>query len=111
MLVSLSMWILAASLGQSPAPDAAGAGWLKALPANVDVAIRVRGVDATHADLMAMLKAVSPKLAARAEPTLTDHLVKFRQKFGEAAARTPWIGLVQTGRRTVMGSLLLPSWS
>ncbi|MGO8898128.1 MAG: hypothetical protein ACLQU5_07240 [Isosphaeraceae bacterium] len=96
MLVSLSMWILAVSLGQSPAPVAADAGWLKAVPADVDVAVRIRGVDATHADLMAMLRVVSPALAERAEQRLTGPLAQFRQKFGEAAARTPWVGLIRT---------------
>ncbi len=96
MLASLSMWILAVSLGQSPTTDAADARWLKSVPANVDVAVRVGGVDATHADLMAMLRNMSPKLAERAERGLTDHLAQFRQKFGEAAARTPWVGLIQT---------------
>ncbi len=95
MLVPMSMWILAVSLGQSPAPVAAGAGWLKAVPANVDVAVRIRGVDATHADLMAMLKVMSPTLAERAEQGLTSPLAQFRQKFGEAAARTPWVGLIR----------------
>jgi len=95
MLVSLSMWILAVSLGQSPAPVAADAGWLKAVPADVDVAVRTRGVDATHADLMAMLRIMSPTLAERAEQGLTDPLAQFRQKFGEAAARTPWVGLIR----------------
>ncbi len=95
MLVPLSMWFLAAALGQSPAPVAADAGWLKAIPANVDVAVRVRGVDATHADLMAMLKIMSPALAERAEQHLTDHLAQFREKFGAAAAKTPWVGLVR----------------
>ena len=95
MLVPMSMWILAVSLGQSPAPVAADAGWLKAVPADVDVAVRIRGVDATHADLMAMLRIMSPALAKRAEQGLTGHLAQFRQKFGEAAGRTPWVGLIR----------------
>ncbi|HMF36467.1 MAG TPA: hypothetical protein VKF17_07490 [Isosphaeraceae bacterium] len=96
MLVPLSMWILATSFSQSPAPVAADGGWLKAVPANIDVAVRIRSVDATHADLMAMLSIMSPKLADRAEQGLTDPLAQFRQKFGEAAARTPWVGLIRT---------------
>ena len=96
MLVPLSMWILAVALGQSPGPVAADARWLKSLPADVDVAVRISGVEAAHADLMAMLKIMSPTLAERAEPGLTGHLAQFRQKFGEAAARTPWVGLIRT---------------
>ena len=45
---------------------------------------------------MAMLKIMSPTLAERAEQGLTDHLAQFRQKFGEAAAKTPWVGLIRT---------------
>ncbi len=95
MLVPLSTWFLAVCLGQSPAPVATDAGWLKAVPADVDVAVRIRGVDATHADLTAMLKIMSPALAERAEQGLTGPLAQFRQKFGAAAARTPWVGLVR----------------
>jgi len=111
MLVSLSMWVLAVALGQSPAPVAADAGWLKAVPADVDVAVRTRGVDATHADLMAMLRIMSPTLAERAEQGLTGDLAQFRQKFGEAAARTPWVGLIRTVAPGGEGKPLLPSWS
>ncbi len=96
MLVSLSMCLLAAFLGQLPAPEATNAGWLKAIPANINVAIRVQGVNATHADLLAMLRNMSPKLAERAEQGMAGALAQFRQKFGEAAARTPWVGLMQT---------------
>ena len=93
MLVPLSMWVLAASLGQSPA--ATEAGWLKAVPADIDVAIRCRGVDATRADLIAMLKIMSPALAERAEQGLTGPLAQFRKKFGEPAGRTPWVALIR----------------
>jgi hypothetical protein len=75
------------------------------------VAVRVRGVDATHADLMAMLRNMSPTLAERAEQGLTGHLAQFRQKFGEAAARTPWVGLIRTVAPGGEGKPLLPSWS
>jgi hypothetical protein len=90
-------------LGQSPAPVAADAGWLDAVPANVDVALRVRGMEATHADLMAMLRIMSPTLAERAERSLSGPLAEFPQKFGEAAARTPWVGLIRTAAPGVEG--------
>ena len=69
MLVPLSMWILAASLAQSPTLDAADAGWLKAVPADIDVAIHCRGVDATRADLVAMLRILSPRWRKRPRKT------------------------------------------
>ena len=103
MLAPLSMWILAMTLGQSPAPVAADAGWLKAVPADVDVAVRIRGVDATRADLMAMLKAMTPGLAERAEQGLAGHLDQFRQTFGEDAVKIPWVGLIRVGGPGVEG--------
>lgn len=95
MLVPLSMWILAVSLGQSPAPVAADAGWLKAVPADVDVAVRSRGVDATHANLVAMIKAMSPTLAKRAEPWLGDRLAEFAKKYGKPMVQASWVGLAR----------------
>ncbi|MGC8641276.1 MAG: hypothetical protein ACP5XB_15535, partial [Isosphaeraceae bacterium] len=93
MLVPLSVWLLAASLAQSPAPVAADAGWLKAVPADIDVAIHCCGVDATRADLATMLKILSPALAEETEEALTEPLAQFRKKFGEAAARTSFTAL------------------
>ena len=42
-----------------------------------------------------MLKAMSPGLAERAEQGLTGPLAQFRETFGEAAAKTPWVGLIR----------------
>jgi hypothetical protein len=91
MLVSLSMWLMAAALGQAPA-DAA---WLKAVPADVDVAIRIRGLESTRDDLSAMLKAMSPMLADQAIPALTAQLDQFKTKYGEGSVKSPWVGLVR----------------
>ena len=51
MFAHISLWILAATLAQAP-PEA---DWLKAVPADVDVALRSRGLEATRDDLLAML--------------------------------------------------------
>src|SRR4051812_30132816 len=91
MLAQLSTWILAATLGQAP-PEAA---WLKAVPGDVDVVMRCRGLGATRDDLGAFLKALSPGLAERAGPALSGQLDQFRDKHGEMAVRTPWVGLVR----------------
>ncbi|WP_165226156.1 hypothetical protein [Aquisphaera insulae] len=97
MLSSLSLWMLAAALGQAPAPAEAPAppAWLKAIPADVDAAVRIRGVDAAHADVSAMLKAFSPALAERAEPALSQGLGSLRHQFGDGAVTTPWVGLLR----------------
>ena len=57
MLAQLSLLILAGTLGQAP-PETA---WLNAVPGDVDVVIRCRGLDATRDDLENMLKAMSPE--------------------------------------------------
>ncbi|AGA28773.1 hypothetical protein [Singulisphaera acidiphila] len=87
----LSIWVVAATLGQTPADSA----WLKAVPGDVDLVIRSRGLEATSVDLTAMLKAMSPRLGAMAEPALTDLLSKFKDQHGETAIKTAWVGLVR----------------
>src|SRR5262245_14359519 len=89
MLAQLSIWIVIAALSQAP-PEAA---LLRAVPADVDVAIRVRGVEATRNDLAAMLKSMSPDWADTVEHALEKPLEEFRQRHGEPAYRSPWIGL------------------
>ena len=91
MLAQLSIWVLAATLGQAPTDTA----WLKAVPADVDVAIRVRGLESTRDDLAAMLKALSPALAEQALPALDAQLAQFKERTGEGALRTPWVSLVK----------------
>ena len=86
------------SLGQSPAPVAADAGWLKAVPADVDVAVRVRGVDAARADLMAMLKAMSPGWRNGPSKAWPVPWLSFASTFGESATKNP-VGRPHPGRR------------
>jgi hypothetical protein len=93
MLSQLSIWVLAATLGQAP-NDAA---WLKAVPADVDAAFRTRGLQATRDDLAAMLKAMSPALADQAIPALTAQLDQFKERMGEPATRTPWVSVIKMG--------------
>jgi hypothetical protein len=80
-----------AALGQAQ-PEMA---LLKAVPADVDVAIRIRGVEATRNDLLAMLKAMNPDWAKMAEDGLEKPLAEFQQRHGEPAYKSPWIGLVR----------------
>lgn len=91
MLARISLWILAAAVGQPAAEPA----WLKAVPADVDVVIRTRGLDATEHDLHAWLKAASANLAAQAEPQLQGALNQMRTMHGDAATKTPWVGLIR----------------
>ena len=93
MLAQLSQWILIATLSQSPQE----AAWLKVIPADVDIAIRSRGIDATRDDLVAMLKAMSPSWGEMAENGLAGHLAELKQRHGEHAMKTPWVAVVRLG--------------
>ena len=85
MIAPLMMWITAAALGQAPPePD-----WLKAVPADVDVAIRGNALETIRDDLTAMLRTMSPGLGGMAGPELSKPLARFQEEFGEAAAGRP----------------------
>ena len=66
MISHLSVLVLAAALGQCPPSPA---GWTRSRPMPTSC-VRVRGIGAAKDDLLAMLKGMSPGLAARAEPAL-----------------------------------------
>jgi hypothetical protein len=91
MLAQLSQWILIATLSQSPQE----AAWLKVIPADVDIAIRSRGIDATRTDLVAMLKAMSPAWGDMAENALAGPLGQVEQMHGELALKAPWVGVLR----------------
>jgi hypothetical protein len=110
MLALFSQWLLIAALGQAP-PEAT---LLKAAPANVDVAVRVRGLEATRDDLLAMLKAMNPDWANMAEGALTEPFAQVRQHHGEQVLKSPLIGLLRIGEAGGDGgpppfAVLLPS--
>ena len=67
MATSLLTLVMAAAIGQSPAE----AGWLKSVPADVDVVIHAKGLRSTRDDLARMLEAMSPNLARMAGPRST----------------------------------------
>jgi hypothetical protein len=91
MLAQLSMWVLTATLAQA-APEPA---WLKAVPADVDVAIQVRGLESARDDVVAMLKAMSPAFANTAEPALKTQLDQFAKNYGTPSTRTPFVTLIR----------------
>src|SRR5262249_43201896 len=91
MLAQLSKWLVIAALGQAQ-PEMA---LLKAVPADVDLASRIRGVEAPRNDLRAMLKAMNPDWAKMAEDGLEKPLAEFQQRHGEPAYKSPWIGLIR----------------
>ena len=88
---ALSLWLTLAA-GQTVAPGAAmEASWLKSVPADVDVAVRVRGLEAGKNDLVKMITAMSPTLAEHATPALDAGLAAFTAKLGPDAAKLPFL--------------------
>jgi hypothetical protein len=101
MLAQLSHWILIATLSQAP-PEAA---WLNAIPADVDVAIRTRGLEASIHDFVAMLNAMNPAWGKMAEDGTAAHLAEMGQKHGEHAVKSPWVGLIRLGDGAAEGGM------
>jgi len=91
MMLHLSTFILAATLGQAPAET----NWLEAVPAEADVVIRVRGTEPVRKDLTAMLTAMSAALGAQAGPGLEQAAAGFKAQLGEAAANEPFLALLR----------------
>lgn len=94
MLAQISTWIMVAMLGQ-PAPADLSPAWLKSIPADVDLVVRSRGLESTHADLIAMLNAMTPRGAQQAAPALSNLLAQFEQQHGAEAVKTPWVSLIR----------------
>jgi hypothetical protein len=111
VVAMLSRWFVVLALGQAPGePD-----WLKLVPADVDMAIRIQGVDGTHNDLIAMLKAMNPEWAKMADEALASPLAQFREHHGERALKTPWVTVLRLGQADAEGGVafaaLVPSES
>ncbi len=107
MLAQLSQWILIATLSQAPQE----ADWLKVIPADVDVAIHVRGLDAVRNDAVAMIKAMSPEWGKMVEDGTEAHLAQIREKHGEHALKAPWVGMIRLGDSDVPGGWPMESRS
>lgn len=90
MISGLYALLVASSLGQSPE-----AGWLKAIPGDVDVAVRCRGIESTEKDLMAMLQAMSPMLANQAQASLEQGMGQVRDRLGQAGAESPVLAVAE----------------
>jgi hypothetical protein len=80
-----------AALSQSPAEPA----WLQVIPGDAELAVRVRGTEATRDDLVTMLKAMSPSWGKMAEDGLAKPLAEIREKHGEHALTTPFVTLLR----------------
>lgn len=92
MLAPILPLALAAALLQSEPPEAS---LIRATPADTDVVVRVRGIEAARDDLVAMIKATSPALGAQAGPALEQAVASFSEMFGAEAVKTPFLGLIR----------------
>jgi hypothetical protein len=81
--------LVSAALGQAPA--AGGEALLRAVPAEAEVVLHVKGMNSTRDELVAMLRALSPNLAEQAEPTINQGLEHMAQRFGEPATKSPFV--------------------
>lgn len=93
MLAHLAQWILIAAIGQAP-PEAA---LLKAAPADVDIALRVRGLEATSEDAVAAIKAMDAEWGNMAEGLLSAQVAEARQKHGAIAVKSPFLAVFRLG--------------
>ena len=88
MFSSLSAWLLATLLAQSPADTRAML--IEKVPASAAVVISSRPLDAVQADFQAMLRAMSPNLGSQAGPMLQLTIAQMSAQFGPEATRSPF---------------------
>ncbi|HEV3162949.1 MAG TPA: hypothetical protein VGZ22_02830 [Isosphaeraceae bacterium] len=103
MVAGLVWLCLTAALGQTPGA-AVDAAWLKSVPADIDVVAQVRGLEPVHDDLVKMLDATSPALAAQAKPALQQLLDQFTGQFGKAASASPFLMMLRLPKADALGT-------
>lgn len=93
MFATISAWCLALTIGQAQAPRAE-TDRLDAIPDDVQIVARLRGLQQARDDLSKMLEASAPNLSALALPTIDGGLTSARQRLGETLSTTPvWIAV------------------
>ncbi len=109
MLAPFAPWLLLAAIGQA-APEAA---LLKAATADVDLAIRCRGLEPARDDLIATIKAMDSEWGNMAEGLLTAQVSEIGQRHGERAVKSPFLVLVRLPEAAGAGgptfAVLLPA--
>lgn len=93
MVTQVSVWLLAAALGQ--ASTEASSAWLKSVPVEADVVVRCRGVASAAEDVKAMLKAASPNAAATIVPMIEQSIDQWKALFGTDIVDAPVVGLLR----------------
>lgn len=82
---------LAAAMGQSAAPESA---WLKAVPSDTHVVVRVSALRQATGDIDKMLKAMSPQIGEQAGPAIQVALDQLTAMIGKEAVPIDGPGLV-----------------
>jgi hypothetical protein len=96
-----SLW-LAASLGQAPDQSA----WLKSVPADVAVVVRVKALETVRDDILKMLGAMSGNAAALARPQLETGLSMMEAQSGKESVKHPFFMLMSMPKDGPM-----PGWA
>ena len=92
MLAYFCALTMTAALSQAGPADLSLAALV---PAEAEVVVRVRSLQESRKELDAMIRAMSPALAAQAGPMLDQALASFTEQFGEEAASTPFVTMIR----------------
>lgn len=97
----VSLW-LAAALGQT-APEAA---WLKSVPGDADVVVRIRNVDQVRDNIIKMVEATTPASAPQIKQSIETGFQQLMNEIGRDALQTnaPVILLVKLPKPEEMGA-------
>jgi hypothetical protein len=96
-----SLW-MAAALGQAPDQSA----WLKSVPADTAVVVRVKALTTVRADLVKMLEAMSGNAAAQAQPHIDQALELMKAQSGTHSVEHPFFMLMSLPKDGPM-----PGWA
>lgn len=105
MLTCICGIVAASAIGLQEAPEAA---WLRSVPADIPIVVRVRAVEELGDELRAMLKAMSPLASEAADETIANGILAVRDAFGDATARAPFLLL---SHLLDPAEPAIPSWS
>ena len=92
MFAAISAWCLALAIGQAPQNEVKR---LDAIPSDVQIVVRFRGLQPARDDLIKMLEAMSPNLAAMGKPSIDNALKSASDRLGKTLASAPMLFAVR----------------
>jgi hypothetical protein len=101
MVASVLTFVMAAALAQ----EQSELTWLKSVPSDVEIVARVKGLEATKDDAVAMLQAMSPALADQAKAFLEAAVTQFAGQYGKVASESPFLVLMRLPKPDAAGSV------